>query len=232
MGHSNSGGHAFVCDGYKDLTFGKKFHFNFGWNGNYDGFYRINNPQGFSISQSAIIYLHAKNCNSYKEINWFDKYSIGHTLFYYNPVFGTIYSSPSYVIIQNNEVVHYRAYNEIILENFETEGNAEFIAEIISCNSCDFIDYKYSKDFLGNNYISEKKQLTKVFPNPFSKTLNVISDNQNSYVSLIDIYGKYIIKEKPIIIFNNYDLSSLNNGIYILQIKDKNEIENIKIIKQ
>lgn len=131
--------HAFICDGYKDMTFGKMFHYNFGWNGNSDGYYRVNNPNGFSINQMAIIFLQPNKCNSYREINWFDKFF--NTITYYKPVYGTIYSSPSFVTVQNYEFVHYKAYNEIILENFETSDFSEFIAENIPCNSCNFVNY-------------------------------------------------------------------------------------------
>ena len=37
-GYSNSGGHAFVCDGYDDNDM---FHFNWGWGGSSDGFFVI-----------------------------------------------------------------------------------------------------------------------------------------------------------------------------------------------
>ena len=50
-GISNLGGHAFVCDGYDDNGL---FHFNFGWDGVADGFYAIDDPWGFSDTQSAI----------------------------------------------------------------------------------------------------------------------------------------------------------------------------------
>ena len=39
-GTGSSGGHAFVCDGYNDADF---FHFNWGWSGNCDDYYTINN---------------------------------------------------------------------------------------------------------------------------------------------------------------------------------------------
>lgn len=38
-GSDSTGGHAFVCDG-SDLQ--KRYHFNWGWGGSYDGFYAIN----------------------------------------------------------------------------------------------------------------------------------------------------------------------------------------------
>jgi hypothetical protein len=51
-GCSNSGCHAFVCDGYTDDNL---FHYNFGWGGSANGYYTVNNVNGFHSSQSAII---------------------------------------------------------------------------------------------------------------------------------------------------------------------------------
>ncbi len=38
-GTNDISGHAFVCDGYQD----DMFHFNWGWDGNYNGYYQMNN---------------------------------------------------------------------------------------------------------------------------------------------------------------------------------------------
>ncbi len=50
-----SGGHAFVLDGYNDSNY---FHFNWGWNGAYDGYFLISNlnPAGynFNSNQAAV----------------------------------------------------------------------------------------------------------------------------------------------------------------------------------
>jgi len=52
-GDNGSLGHAFVCDGYQtgDVTY---FHFNFGWGGNNDGYYWIDDPFGFTNNQEII----------------------------------------------------------------------------------------------------------------------------------------------------------------------------------
>lgn len=54
-GSGSDGGHAFVCDGYQDTL----FHFNWGWGGANNGYFRVdslNSGNGnFSLSQSAII---------------------------------------------------------------------------------------------------------------------------------------------------------------------------------
>jgi PKD repeat protein len=53
---NNTGGHAFVCDGYQANDF---FHINWGWGGQYDGYFLLNvlnpNSNNFSYTQSAIV---------------------------------------------------------------------------------------------------------------------------------------------------------------------------------
>ena len=54
-------GHAFICDGYDAAT--DKFHFNWGWNGNYNGWFTISilkpgTSYDFSYSKRCIIGLH------------------------------------------------------------------------------------------------------------------------------------------------------------------------------
>lgn len=39
-GSGTGGGHAFVCDGYDDSDY---FHFNWGWSGMYDGYFKVSN---------------------------------------------------------------------------------------------------------------------------------------------------------------------------------------------
>lgn len=60
-----SGGHAFVLDGY-DRTTGL-FHFNFGWGGNGDGYYAIDDSAdamgGYFLSQSVVCNIRPMNRN-------------------------------------------------------------------------------------------------------------------------------------------------------------------------
>ena len=55
----NINGHAFVCDGYKKVGENYHYHFNFGWDGHYDGYFytRSLSPGGenFNLAQELII---------------------------------------------------------------------------------------------------------------------------------------------------------------------------------
>lgn len=66
-GYSESGGHAFVCDGYNSDNY---FHFNFGWGGSGNGYYTTqatetdsNVVHGFGHGQNAIFNLHPQYNN-------------------------------------------------------------------------------------------------------------------------------------------------------------------------
>lgn len=52
-GYSTAGGHAFVCDGYRQSQ--NKFHFNFGWSGYQDGYYTLTNLNGYTTGQGGVI---------------------------------------------------------------------------------------------------------------------------------------------------------------------------------
>ena len=54
-GAHDSGGHAFVCDGYDENDL---MHFNFGWSGEGDGFYSTIDVNGYNQGQAMIIHIY------------------------------------------------------------------------------------------------------------------------------------------------------------------------------
>jgi hypothetical protein len=50
-GQSSTGGHAFGCDGYEGSNY---YHFNFGWSGSGNGFYSLQDVNGFSGGQAMV----------------------------------------------------------------------------------------------------------------------------------------------------------------------------------
>ena len=55
VGYSNSGGHLWVCDGYQDSEY---YHMNWGWGGSFDGFFTLDDLQGFDYGNSVGINLY------------------------------------------------------------------------------------------------------------------------------------------------------------------------------
>jgi hypothetical protein len=62
--HTTNGGHAFVLDGYSHAA--DKFHFNFGWGGQGDGYYTVDDStgcNGFSSQQGMVYNIRPKKVN-------------------------------------------------------------------------------------------------------------------------------------------------------------------------
>jgi len=247
-GFDNYGGHAFICDGYEKPLIGKKFHFNFGWCGSHDGYYRIGNPYGYSYNQKAIIKIYPTiYCNSSLTVFQSDKYGWFSYFNFYNPKAGTIYSSPDPIVIANNDNVHYQAYNEIVLENFETEDGAEFLAEIIPCPlNCDFTNYKneYKSNYSysavnnqesNNDFINQQyNNKIVIYPNPSNGIFTIYcnTENKNGKIEIYNCLGKLVFNKN--IKTNGFKIDLLDNpnGIYILKYISSEFNYQQKIIKQ
>jgi hypothetical protein len=243
------GGHAFVLDGYFKNWVAYKYHVNWGWCGDYNGYYRTGNmkPDGhnFNYKQEAIINVYPTKCDTELDIYADDKYvwDVVENPNYFNPIKGTITSTPGEdpIIIENDETVHYKAYNKIVLENFETEDGANFTAEIIPCPvNCDFGIappsaklHAKSIDVYNTNHKSDQ---IKLYPNPAggSLTVNVGNLFSSSGVKMIlfDAFGKKHMEK----LFNNrelkIDIKKYFPGVYIIRIDVNGTSHYKKLIKK
>lgn len=235
-------GHVFVCDGWEKPLFGKNFHFNMGWNGESDGFYKFDEiPRYYIFHLKAIINIYpTTNCNSNLTVyQWCKDPMLNSQNLFYNPIAGTIHSSPSLIVIADDDVVHYKAYNEIVLENFETEEGAEFTAEIIPCPiDCDiYTNYKLnSKDLelFTNTDINNNDDNINIYPNPANNILYIegVFDNSNNNLQIYNSLGSLIISKQITQNITTIDISQLSNGVYFVKILSDNFIYKQKIIKQ
>ncbi len=83
---------------------------------------------------------------------------------------------------------------------------------------------------LGTSDMSLIPDKINVYPNPVKDYLFIKSDLKISKISLVDMSGKQIktFNEKS----DKYDLSDLQNGIYLLLIDNGKEVIKKKIIKK
>lgn len=75
----------------------------------------------------------------------------------------------------------------------------------------------------------------KIYPNPTTSQINLSFANnlENATIKIISTLGQTVLKKQNLSGNNfNFDVSSLANGIYIIQISDRNTITNSKFIKQ
>lgn len=64
-GHSTSGGHAWVCDGYNDNS---EYHMNWGWSGSQNGYFTIADMNGYTSNQAAIFDIKLPNDVSFPSV--------------------------------------------------------------------------------------------------------------------------------------------------------------------
>ncbi len=74
-GSNSEGGHAFICDGYRDNG---TYHFNFGWSGYGDGYYTVSDANGFSSSQGAVFNIFPSNFGPFRDRIYIDAEASGH----------------------------------------------------------------------------------------------------------------------------------------------------------
>ena len=76
---SRNGGHAFVIDGVRSSD--GKFHVNWGWNGNYDGYYELDalDPATyrFSASQDMIVHISPDSSGVHEDLFYAEQFSCG-----------------------------------------------------------------------------------------------------------------------------------------------------------
>jgi len=78
---------------------------------------------------------------------------------------------------------------------------------------------------------SRKEQIT-IYPNPTSDYINLLTGNDSGAYQLIDINGKRVLQQEIHHRNTSIDITSINPGIYFLQILDENgEVHVKKIIK-
>lgn len=74
--------------------------------------------------------------------------------------------------------------------------------------------------------------LFSVYPNPFSDNLKINCQLQNYSISLVDVFGKAVIRQEKKSGNNNISIQSLPPGIYFLVIESETLRQTQKVVKQ
>ncbi|HHH52493.1 MAG TPA: Omp28-related outer membrane protein [Bacteroidetes bacterium] len=122
-----------------------------------------------------------------------------------------------------------------IPDNINTD-NVEFVAMILNPDGT--VNNASTTTFaeaLENGFVvttTELENLVKVYPNPIKDNLNIeLSNNENSLLEIYNIQGIKVFKQKLNHSNTSVDVSSLEEGMYILHIYSNNEqIVNKKLV--
>ena len=110
----------------------------------------------------------------------------------------------------------------LIFSNGSTGANNQ-TAELL--NKTDGYSFSW-EETLGNIENERVENLVTIYPNPASHILHISSDSHSVFYQIIGMHGKVLREGIPI--NNTIDVSSLNEGIYVVKIKFENEKQYYK----
>lgn len=88
--------------------------------------------------------------------------------------------------------------------------------------------YEYNST-LSNETFTVNENVVKIYPNPTSNILNILTDKELESVEVYDVLGALVLSEKT----NKINVSGLASGAYIIKIKTKfNQLITKRFIKQ
>lgn len=247
-----SEGHAFVCDGYKKKLFSSKYlyHFNWGWYGDSDGWFSIDNITPiiyYSYNQAAIFNIYPTSCYPNIVMGCDRTFTNGDAKTYAT---SGVFRNEGYDYIVNNRAyVTLYAGNEILLTDgfFAAEGS-NFEAVIASCSSPqnqhsniqennDYLvsDTAFTAKSLQSDIVYNDETTLKVYPNPADDILNIELHSAGiSSLTLFDLQGRAVAMARPITKNTvRLNISNFQSGVYLLQVIDTaGSTHRAKVVKR
>ena len=255
-------GHAFVCDGcIRDDNSNYLFHFNWGWNGDGNGYYTIGNLNpsvSFNYYHSAIFNIYPTDCwlNIIMEC---DKgFSSGVSRFY--SAENDIRNNNHQYIVYNGASVQLQAGNEILLTNgFDAQEGSIFTAVIGSCPapSNRYVpsgNNEASESETANDRVDTLKSLSNskvdahtgasqqnitVHPNPTDNVLHVsVTDGEIARIEMFDMFGRGVPVETQNFASlpsptTTVNTSDIPTGLYVLRVTLTNgTVRTTKVMKR
>ena len=244
-----TGAHAFVCDGYKTILSGYKYHFNWGWYGESDGWFTLDDLSPgssiFTYYQCAIFNIHPSSC--WENIIFGCDRSFVHKNASYHAE-NTIQNNYHVFAVLQDSHVTFKAGDEIILtDGFRVGNGGAFVAKIEACEPDDGNGMPNLEDGIGERVllggrtqdgrtrcVPTDNGLT-IYPNPTTHTLTVESASPIRTLTVYDLAGRVMMtvdgganNHSPLRIM---DVSSLPNGIYLLRAITDNGVETARFVK-
>ena len=229
-----TGGHAFVVDGYSQKS-PNNFHINWGWGGNYNGFYFLNkltlDGNNFNYFQSALFGIQPDpTCTSQSvssDVSTGEIYRMGT---------GDTITVSNSVIEPNSRTIYFSGTGIRITSGFHAKSGSNVTMQI-RYFPCDYVANvsvqampRKPKEDVVEHKVEQNDQFSwSVSPNPVTSYLKVNIDKDIRAIELYSIDGKrYEWKGQKEI-----NVSSLPNGMYLLRVHCMdNKILQTKIIKQ
>lgn len=225
-------GHAFVCDGYYRENDVKLFHMNWGWNGEPDAWYALDNlnpSHTYNLNHRGVFDIYPTDCweNIIMQCNRIFAVNVSK---YYSAQNRFSNNYHNYVI-NSGASVHLQAGEEILLtDGFYAAEGSEFTAIIAPCGSSrgegDYLselsDERVQQEIECNNQTSSSVSPLGmvIFPNPVTGSFSIQIGNPSDKVTFVEVFnimGGMVLKDDNA--HDNIDVSVLHKGMYVVRVK-------------
>lgn len=232
-----SSGHSFICDGYKKPWFSTyKYHINWGWNGDANGWYTLDNllpdryhPNSYNYRQLAILNIHPTDC--WENIIMLCNRNFAGNVPKYYSVQNRFSNNNHNYVINRDASVHLQADEEILLTNgFYAAEGSEFTAILAPCGNSrgrreylsEFSDESVQQEIESTNQPSSSVSPSEVFifPNPVAGTFSVRLSNSMEKVMSVEVFnmmGSMVLRQENTP--GNIDVSAFHKGMYVARVK-------------
>lgn len=245
-GGSSLGRHAFVCDGYDRNGL---FHFNFGWDGEADGYYTLDDPSGFSDSQLIIhVTPFMPTVNIQKEICEGDTYYFYGSFLNEPGHYSTIHNKKLYeldlttkplptILCSNDTIIKYGTSVLLTASGADSYlwSTGDTTASILVSPVKEQVYFVtgYARNGCDVNarikvQVDTSKELM-IYPNPASDktTINMFEIDG---VDLYDLFGKRVAHVDAHRHAVELDVSKFPDGVYIVEVKQLKNLYHGKLI--
>uniref|UniRef100_UPI00232DEA41 T9SS type A sorting domain-containing protein n=1 Tax=Aquimarina algiphila TaxID=2047982 RepID=UPI00232DEA41 len=132
-------------------------------------------------------------------------------------------SSNGYFYLQNRQTNHYFRPT--------TDSDNSPMVQRPTTYSGNYTQWKF--DAVGSKTSALEDNKIAIYPNPASSQLKILGIAKQDIISVKDLSGKMVIKEVTSIEKNmNLDVSRLQNGVYVLTIKNANKNTTLQFVKK
>jgi len=248
----DSENHGYLIDGYNSSN---QFHCNFGWGGQYDGYYNITNITNAGDTELAPVYIQFNVRPMQGELECNVGYGVDSlatdtmtfnysgntpsTFEFTSTTNWTVTVDSSWILLNMNPNSGGSGFNGNIIVFVNTNIRHDRIGHIYikSANDEDTI-VVIQKGLFGpatnstNILMSNKSINIKTYPNPTSAsvTINVNEQNLPGTISITDMQGRTVRTETMNQSELNVDLGDASNGCYCIQFKNESSSVTEKLV--
>ncbi len=236
-----SAGHTLVCDGYQDTSF---FHFNWGWNGIYNGYFYLDSliagNNYFDFQHDAVIGI-APDVGEifiYPPLNIAASViSSSVTITWLAPELPSNLEFLGYSVFRNGNIVNGQIITELsFIDQNVPAGWQQYNVSAVYIGG-EKISPEYIEVFVEGSGINDLNfSGIKIFPNPATNCLYISSGIENVTdftITILDLAGRKLFEQYIPKFYSSeisIPVSELNSGIYLISLQNDQSSYYQKIV--